>query len=227
MPDFKSIWMVAMLAVVCYGCDASVEQKVPQTAKVAVVDPVGAKSMDEFHELKAQRLAAGDTVAIPDTILKKLVGDELPGFDLEINKNATFTTRNFTFSEATKVFYDSAEDYREITAGDYVANPDFFEVIIDRFNQANGVESNRVLERRLAWRPDGLPEEIDFFGWETFNRQKQVAQANFGLDYRYFISVEGTGIADFFTEKQLKNLIQWEVLVASRPQSVTEKSSQD
>ena len=147
--------------------------------------------LESFSEVWERRVANGDTVAISHDILKKCITSTIDGYVLESDQATTFTTQNFTFSEASKVFYNQEEDFIEVVAGDYVANPDFIEVQLRRFNLAQDVEIQGVTDRKVDLTPVG--EAGQFFAWASYNPVKQLALVNVGVNYRYIISISMTG----------------------------------
>ena len=114
-----------------------------------------------------------------------------PSDVLESDQASTFTTQNFTFSEASKVFYNKEEAFIELVAGDYVANPDFIEVQLQRFNLSQDVEIQGVTDVKLDLDPAGVKSQ--FFAWGSYNPVKKLALVNIGINYRYIISISMTG----------------------------------
>lgn len=218
-------WLVGVLCL--WGCEVEVQDKTRREATAEQpAELPGPRDLEAFRSLKEQRLAAGDTLAVSHDVLDELIGEELPGFVREIDKASTFTTQDFSFSEATKVFFDSLENYLSVVAGDYSANLDFIEVVLGRYNQADS-SGGGLVERRLAWRPEEIPAEMDFFAWESLQPGKETALACFALDHRFFISVEETGTRDFISRAVIDDLLHWEVLAAEFRSRDREKSSRD
>ena len=183
-----------MLCLILVGCGASEVEKVDDPNDTLVTyepDTTGMIPLESFSEVRDRRVASGDTVAISHKILQKCITGEIDGYILESDQATTFTTQNFTFSEASKVFYNQEEDFIEVVAGDYVANPDFIEVQLRRFNLAQDVEIQGVTDRKLPLTTVG--EAGQFFAWGSYNPVKQLALVNVGVNYRYIISISMTG----------------------------------
>ena len=166
--------------------------------------------MDSFSVVVEARQKSGDTIAISHEILQNALTSEIGGYVLESNQASTFTTQNFTFSEASKVFYNKKEDFIELVAGDYVANPDFIEVQLQRFNLSQNVEIQGVTDMKLDLDPVG--EENQFFAWGSYNPNKQLALVNVGINYRYIISISLTGATGVPSTETIESWINLSVL---------------
>ena len=83
-----------------------------------------------FAKIQEERSARGDTIPEVHTRLGQILPDSLPGFRADIDDGGTFQTRDFAFSEATRVYYDQDENYIEINVADYIADPDFFASVL-------------------------------------------------------------------------------------------------
>lgn len=157
-------------------------------------------SLERLEEWRDKRAAAGDTFAVAPGVLDAALTKSIPGYELEIDEAETFETQSFTFSEATKVFYDAKGDYVELIAGDYVANPEFFEVALQRFNLAQDVELDGLRDKKLPYECSGGQF---CFAWESYSSPRRLAQANFVIGFRFFVSVSSTGREGFIPMEEL------------------------
>ena len=147
-------------------------------------------------------------------VLQRMLVADIAGYKLQINEANTFSTKAFTFSEATKVFYNAEEQYIELNAGDYVANPDFFEVNLQRYNLAQGVEVQGVIDEKRSVADFFPSEAADAFSWSSFNKRKRIAWVYIGIDYRYFITIEATGQDGFLDLEAVRSWLDWGALFA-------------
>lgn len=192
----------------CGGGEYADVETPHNTVDTIAVDTLPSDVVDRYEEIVETRLAQGDTVAIAPKILQDMMVDSIPGWSKEIDRAETFVTRNFTFSEGTKVFYDpSGENYIEFIAGDYAANPDFFEVVLQRYQLASGFNLDGVTDRKLSVEAPAQAEA--FIGWESFNANRRLAEIHFAYDYRYFVSVTATGKSDFLNAEQVSQWVDW------------------
>ncbi len=203
--------LVALIAILwVYGCNDGPQVQTPDMG-VTVVQPDTShtKSLVAFEARVADRFAKNDTAIVDHQKLLHLITDSIPGYKLEVNESKTFHAPLFTFAEASKVFYNSEEDYIEFTAGDYVTNPDFFRVNIQRYNLAVGVEISGVKdEKRLD--PELQPAEAkDFFVWASYNNRKHIAWVYIGIDERYFVTIEATAQDSFLDMERVKQWLDW------------------
>ena len=151
------------------------------------------KDFADFEAEVERRRAAADTIAVNHDSLALIIPDSMPGYIKDVDKATTFETKRFVFSEAIRVFYDDNEDYLEFIVGDYVADPDFFQANIQRYNEAKGEIIDGVQEKKIAagvHRPAGA---TDFFAWSLYNEEKQMARVYLGVNYRFFVTVEASG----------------------------------
>lgn len=184
-----------VLSFLLFSCGASEIEKVevPFSQKETYEpDTTGKLPLAAFEEIRTQRLKSGDTIAISHEVLEKVLTSSISDYTLESDQASTFATQNFTFSEASKVFYNASENYIELVAGDYVANPDFIEVQLQRFNLSQDVEIQGVRDVKLDLSPVGKADQ--FFAWGSYNENKQLALVNIGVNYRYIISISLTGV---------------------------------
>jgi hypothetical protein len=210
------IWILLAGSVFFPACGGDGKDvKVPrQEIDMPVPDTSGLKGFEGFDAAVADRENAGDTIAIDHKLLQALLTDTIPGHDLEINKSSTFKTNDFAFSEATKVFYNSEENYTELTAGDYVSNPEFFKVNIQRYNIAQDVEINGIRDKKLDV-PGLRPEEAsDFFTWSSYNSRKRLAWVFIGVNFRYFVTIEATNQDGFIDLERVKGWLNWKAIFA-------------
>lgn len=195
--------LVLALSLCLGGCgDASEEQlQAPEfepdgyPIKVEAPDTSRKKDTADFEQFVEERKQSGDTVAIPHQRLANMLPNLIPGYELDIDKAATFETNRFTFSEATRVFYNDKNEYIEFIAGDYVDDPDFFRVNLLRYNLAQdvtivGVKEKKEIASRLS--PRGAK---DFFVWSLFNDNRGLYRLYIGMNYRYFVTIEVSGLA--------------------------------
>jgi hypothetical protein len=204
-----------LIAVIAYlvGCNDGPAVKTPDfTVADVQPDTSNRKSLAEFEGRIAQRFLRNDTAVIDHHKLQDLIADSITGYLLEVNEASTFHAPLFTFAEASKVFYNAHQDYIELTAGDYVCNPDFFRVNIQRYNLAMGVEISGVKdEKRLNVDFEPSAAE-DFFVWASYNSRKHLAWVFIGIDERYFVTVEATAQDGFIDMKRLQDWLRWESL---------------
>lgn len=189
-------WTCGLLFLLC-SCGASEIEKVevPFSKKETYEpDTTGKLPLAAFEEVREERLKSGDTVAISHEVLQKVLTSLISDYTLESDQASTFATQNFTFAEASKVFYNAEENYIELVAGDYVANPDFIEVQLQRFNLSQDVEIQGVKDVKLDLTPVGKPDQ--FFAWGSYNENKKLALVNIGVNYRYIISISLTGASE-------------------------------
>jgi hypothetical protein len=189
------------------------------TQGIPVVNPdtTGAKSMQAFEAHIQARRATGDTTLTDHMRLRNALTDSIPGYTSALNSSDQFSSGNFTFTEASKEFYNASEDYIALTLGDYVRNPDFFRVNLRRHNLAQGVEIGGVKdEKRKA---DGLKPTAatDFFSWSSYNARKRLAWVYVGVNERYFLTVEASGQDGFLDLERVKAWVDWEE-VSFRPE---------
>lgn len=180
------------------GCgDASVEQINTTDAGIIIEEPDTAHQKDtaDFETFIAERKQRGDTVAIPHQRLADMLPDFIPGYELDVDKAATFETNRFTFSEATRVFYNDNNEYIEFIAGDYVDDPDFFRVNLLRYNLARNVTIVGVKEKKETGTGIRPNQARDFFSWSLFNDNRGLYRLYVGVDYRYFVTIEVSGLA--------------------------------
>lgn len=201
--------LVLLLGISSCG-ESPAEVKIPEL-EIPVVNPdtSGGKSTADFELHIKERIEKGDTSVIAPERFGALLTDTIEGYTLEFDKASKFETSLFTFSEATKVFYNENEQYIELTAGDYVRNPDFFRVNLQRYNLAQGVEISGLQDLKI--KPSGFaPEKAkDFFAWASFNSRKRLAWIYVGLDERYFITIEATDQDDFLDIAKVKTWLDW------------------
>ncbi len=195
------------------GCKEGPSVKTPETDLTEVQpDTTNAKSLTDFEAHIAQRSAQNDTAIIDHRKLQSLLIDSIAGYLLEVNEASTFHAPLFTFAEASKVFYNDDQDYIELTAGDYIRNPDFFRVNIQRYNLAMGVEIAGVRdEKRLdeAFKPTAAR---DFFVWASFNSRKHLAWVFIGIDERYFVTIEATAQPGYLDMLRVQSWIKWDAI---------------
>lgn len=213
----KSFLAMFLGLAILAGCSEKSE-KVPLKTPESLISEVNpdtsyTKSMEAFEAYIDGRAQRGDTHAISHENLQAMITDSIRGYVLDIDKASTFKTKRMTFSEATKVFYNGENEYVEIIAGDYVANPDFFRANIRTYNLAQGVEVDDVTDaKRMV--PDFYPDTVeDFFSWSSYNGKKRVARAYFGMDYRFFVTVEATDQDSFLDLNRVKEWLEWNLLV--------------
>lgn len=196
---------VASLITACGGTE--VDQKnilVPDTEDGAPEKPLPNIELEQLTEWTEIRSQAGDTFAKPPAVMERAILPQISGYKLEINEAETFETKRFTFSEATKVFYNEAGDYIEIIAGDYVDNPEFFEVALQRYNNAKGQQIEGLTDRKLEIDCGG---DQPCFAWESHTPARNLAQVNIVMDFRYFISISSTGRDAFISEDDFSSWI--------------------
>ena len=204
-----------IMACLVFSCgETKPDVKLPAPLEVPEVNPdtSGGKSTADFEAHVKARIEKGDTIAIAHEKLQNMLIDSIAGYQLEINKASTFETRLFTFSEASKVFYNDEEQYIELTAGDYVANPDFFRVNLQRYNLAQGVEISGMEDRKVADAGFAPNQAKDFFAWSAYNSRKRQAWIYIGIDERYFVTIEATDQADFLDIEKVKSWLNWNAL---------------
>ncbi len=209
----QPLGLAFFLALFLFACGPSeVEQvEVPDDPEVTYnPDTTGKMPLAIFEEVRTQRQKAGDTIAISHELLQKVLIREIPDYILESDKASTFTTQNFTFSEASKVFYNDQEDYIELVAGDYVANPDFIEVQLQRFNLSQDVEIQGVTDVKLDLSPFGKADQ--FFAWGSYNPRKRQALVNIGVNFRYIISISLTGVDAIPNKETIESWLNMSVL---------------
>jgi hypothetical protein len=192
------------------ACKDTPEVKTPVTdAQVVQPDSSHTLSLAEFEARIQARTARRDTAVIDHGRLQALLVDSIPGYALEVDEANTFHAPLFTFAEASKVFYNGDEDYVELTAGDYVDNPDFFRVNLQRYNLAMGVNISGVQDEKRM--DDGLrpAQAQQFFAWASYNSRKHVAWVFIGVDDRYFVTIEATAQAGFIAMEQVQAWLDW------------------
>ena len=205
-------WAIA-ISFLLFSCGPSEVEKVEVPDEVNISydpDTTGKLPLAIFEEVRDQRHKDGDTVAISHEILQKVLTGAIKDYKLESDKATTFTTQNFTFSEASKVFYNEQEDYIELVAGDYVANPDFIEVQLQRFNLSQDVVIQGVRDVKLDLSPVGKADQ--FFAWGSFNPNKELALVNIGVNFRYIISISLTGAEGLPAKETIENWLNLSLL---------------
>jgi hypothetical protein len=215
---FSLICLALGLALVWAGCgDASVEQlNIPEfTPKIEQADTSNQKESVDFEQFVADRKQRGDTIAIPHERLAAMLPDIIPGYQLDIDKAATFETNRFTFSEATRVFYNDKNEYIEFIAGDYVDDPDFFKVNLLRYNLAQDITIVGVKEKKEIGAGIRPKDAVDFFAWSLFNDNRGLYRLYLGLDYRYFVTIEVSGLAKRPPIEDFGRMLVWEKLRSS------------
>lgn len=211
----RIIWQcfagMLLLGSILIGCgDANIrEVKAPDPVSYEP-DTTGGLDMEMFEQTKIQRAKSGDTIAIAHEILLAVLPDSIAGFKLETDKAATFVTQNFTFSEASRVFYNEQEHYIELVAGDYIANPDFIEVMLRRYNLAQDVEIQGLRDIKMNLDPVGLKEH--FFAWGSHNVARRTAHINVGVDFRYVISLSMTDVDALPSNGQIQGWLKLDLL---------------
>ncbi|MEM7041034.1 MAG: hypothetical protein AAF570_28985 [Bacteroidota bacterium] len=212
---FVGVAMAALMG--CIGCGGAGDDgriKIPKSSLPEEIHPDTSytRDMEAFEAYIKDRFRRGDTAAVDHEKLAAILPDAISGYKLDIDKAATFETNAFTFSEATRVFYDPDENYIEFIAGDYVSNPDFFRVNLQRYNLAQGIEVNGVTDKK-RYIADLFPKNAEeFFTWSTYNKEKRIARVFFGLDYRYFITLEAVNQNGFLDMKMVRDWIDWQAL---------------
>lgn len=190
----------------CGGGDSSNLEEPGFYDSIPVKDTSLRFDASAFEDLIKKREARGDTVPRKHVQLRAILPDSLPGFKPDINEGGTFQTKDFAFSEATRVFYDANEEYIEINVADYIADYDFFASVLQRHDLANGMEIEGVLESRI---PVNHPEA---FSWRSWNPEKRIARLYLGFDFRYFITLEQTGGADTRMLEGILQKMDWKSL---------------
>jgi hypothetical protein len=199
-------WLIA-------GCSDTPSVQAPSQEIPAVhPDTAGMKPLAGFEDRVQRRALALDTTLADHQALRMVLKNEIPGYRLESSESNRFASPLFSFAEANKVFFDAKDDYIELTLGDYVANPDFFRVNLQRYNLAQGVEIGGVKEEKRT--VEGLaPSWVkEFFCWSSFNRRKQLAWVFMGMDDRYFLTIEASGQGDFLDLGKVKQWLDWDHL---------------
>lgn len=195
------------------SCKEGPSVKTPETDLTEVnPDTTNAKSLADFEAHIALRSAQNDTAIIDHHKLQAMLIDSIAGYVLEVNEASTFQAPLFSFAEASKVFYNENQDYVELTAGDYIRNPDFFRVNIQRYNLAMGVEIAGVRdEKRLeeAFKPAAAR---DFFVWASYNSRKHLAWVFIGIDERYFVTIEATAQPSYLDMARVQSWIKWDAI---------------
>ena len=209
---WRGTLLAGLIITALSSCGESVVRQVEiptSTLTEELPDTSGQKDPKKFAEAIKIRERQGDTIAIDHEKLENLLPNTIAEYTLDISKSSTFETRNYTFSEATKVFYNREEDYIEFIAGDYVADPDFFKVNLQRYNLAQGVEIEGIREEKRI--VSGLvPGNVqDYFTWSLYNSQQKIARVYLGIDYRYFVTIEATGLDDFLDLEKVKSWLKW------------------
>lgn len=211
---FYGMLMLVMLGLFWVGCGGNgTTVQSPGDDIPAAPDTSGSKSLTAFEANVQARAAAGDTALADHKTLLAVLTDTIPGYKLEFRESNRFSSPLFSFSEANKVFYNAKEDYIELTLGDYLENPDFFRVNIQRYNLAQGVEISGVKDEKR--KVEGLrPENAqDFFTWSSFNSRKNLSWVYIGLDERYFLTIEATGQQHFLDLTAVKGWLNWSKLL--------------
>lgn len=199
--------------------DATIEQvPVDESADtLLVVDTLIAGDTATFGSAVRARLQAGDTVAVDHKRLDAVLTHAIPGYQLELNKSASFETNEFAFSEAMRLFYDEAGGYIELTLGDYVANPEFIGEMLARY-RAIGEASADSEMREVRVAPEIVPADGgDFFTWSSYNEELRIARVYMGLDYRYFATIEARGHRGFLDLQKVKDWLDWDALNRAAP----------
>lgn len=195
------------------GCDGGSDVQSPdQGIPVVNPDTSGSKSIQAFEAHVQARRAAGDTALIDHRRLKQALTDSIAGYTLELSESDRFASELFSFTEASKVFYTPNEDYIELTLGDYVNNPDFFRVNIQRYNLAQGVEISGVKDEKRTVQGLAPAQAQDFFTWSSYNSRQRRAWVFMGLDERYFLTLEATNQENFMDLNAVKGWVNWEKL---------------
>jgi hypothetical protein len=205
-------WLAGWALLTVVACNKGPDVKTP-VSDVPVVQPdtTGNISLAAFEAHVAARTPADTAVADHRRLLAMLT-DSIAGYVLEVNEAETYHAPLFTFAEASKVFYNADQDYVELTVGDYVRNPDFFRVNIQRYNLAVGVEISGVKDEKCldaSLRPAGAKA---FFAWASYNSRKRRAWFYMGINERYFVTIEATAQAGMIDAEQVKSWISCEQL---------------
>jgi hypothetical protein len=209
----RIVWMACWVLLALASCNKGPEVKNP-VGDVPLVQPdsTGNISLAAFEAHVAARTSADTAVAAHQKLLEMLT-DSIAGYVLEVDEAETYHTPLFTFAEASRVFYNADQDYVELTVGDYVRNPDFFRVNIQRYNLSLGVEISGVLdEKRLE--PSLRPAQArEFFAWSSYNGRKGRAWFYMGLDERYFVTIEATAQTGMIDMALVQQWVNWKPLL--------------
>ena len=114
----KGLWIgtAIMWMVGCGGDGNSVQS--PGDTILADPDTSGSKTLLAFEANVKARAEGADTALTDHKTLYSVLTDTIAGYKLEFKESNRFDAPLFSFSEANKVFYNSNEDYIELTLGD-------------------------------------------------------------------------------------------------------------
>lgn len=202
------------------ACERLPEVKTPATEPAPVrIDSSNMRALPDFEARIAARAARHDTAVIGHSRLQDALPDSIAGYRKQIDEAATFHALQFTFSEASKVFYNARQDYVEFTIGDYVQNPDFFRVSLQRYNLAMGVEISGIKdEKRPAFSTvEGVAAPEGDFAWASYNSRKHVAWYYIGIGDRIFVTIEATGQEGFLDRVDVEEWLDLAGLVGDEP----------
>jgi hypothetical protein len=209
-----SFWCLLLMAFLGTACGGNQPEVKDPNQDIPVVNPdtSNGKSLSAFETHVAERTAKGDTVPLDPKKLQNLLVDSIAGYKREINDASRIKTEDFNISEAMKVFYNKSEEYIELTAGDYVTDPDFFRVNLRRHNLAQGVAISGVEDEKRTVEGFAPTQAKDFFSWSSYNSRKKLAWVYIGIDERYFVTIEATAQDSFLDLARVKGWLNWKAL---------------
>lgn len=191
MRIFSGITLAFCFLIALSACGPEERQpkdSIPMGGPTFEPDTTLRSNLDYFDSLYAQRAKSGDTIPGRHQKLVEMLPTELNGYSLEINEGNSFFTEDFSFSEATNVFYkdEEGEEYVAFQVGDYSADRRVMRNLLQRYNIADGVELEGVIEKRLPGQGNRI------FAWTHFNQETGFARLEAGIDYRIHVKIEAT-----------------------------------
>lgn len=165
-----------------------------------------------FDEIFAQRASRGDTVSLNHTKLTAVLPNKLSTYQLEFDEGNTFHTDDFSFSEGSHVFYkdEEGEEYVEFHIADYSSDRAFMRNLVQRYNFADGVEIEGVMEKRLA------PIDKKIFAWTHFDKVRSMARLEAGIDHRIHVKIEANSQSGTEFILQCWKMIEWKSLIKAK-----------
>lgn len=183
------IWMLSgICALLIIACGTGPGEPV---ASLAPGDSLASDSGEGAlrEKIMQERIASGDTLIAEPTRLLELLPTDFPGFTLEDTSGQYLEFDNRRMTEATAEWSGKEADLK-ISLIDYNRNLQTWNGLWDAY-RSDVVQDNEA-EYSGAWKA-GLGEN---FGWMFHLKGAEHIRVVLGMDYRYLVTLEFSGVED-------------------------------
>ncbi|MFP4368624.1 MAG: hypothetical protein ACOC2K_01020, partial [Bacteroidota bacterium] len=156
------------------------------------------KSRTEAEKRMEKRRAEGDTTAMHYKELQKFLPDNINGYEAQEPKGSTQTMGAFSTSEASRR-YNKDGDFIEIKIMDHNMNVGMYSALTGWAKMNVSKEDDTGYERTFD------PGNEHIVALEKFKHNGGRAEINYGVGYRFWLTIRGSGLDDTDKLKEVAN----------------------